>query len=297
MREKVWHNPDPEQERAAENLFQNLLQHFVAMLFRFERLDENGRSDGKIHFKAFSCVPMTIKGEWFLVTAGHILRELDDATRNKLIKITSCNFVDYFARAAVVEKPTPFDFTGAFKTYLYDDSRGLDFGLIRLPDLIRWGFEANKIVPFPCEQWIHPDRLDFENYWMLGLPYELIDSFNQPVDGRRKFEAKIAPVILSVQRVTNPAEIPPTVQIPVTKHPIFIGKITAPDPPDIEGMSGGPVFGVRPTAGGGIEYWIVALQSGWFKSSLITTGCFVAVFANIVLEAMKRLNNQPDGGA
>ena len=55
-------------------------------------------------------------------------------------------------------------------------------------------------------------------------------------------------------------------EFPDTDTPLFYGCITLDESvTDIEGMSGGPIFGFYKNDKNELRYWLVALQSTWIK--------------------------------
>jgi hypothetical protein len=73
-----------------------------------------------------------------------------------------------------------------------------------------------------------------------------------------------------------------------------MGRVSSAKAPNIKGMSGGPILGLRGTPDGGLRYWVVALQSRWFEQSRIILGCPVPLFATIVQQLLveHRINHE-----
>lgn len=280
---------DPKKERAAEHIFDHLCRHVVCLTIRYTLLDNRGKAYGKERFLAYSGFVMSINGIWSLVTAGHVLKSLDDYLANKQIKIVSCSLVDYFGKGAAVRSPTPFPIEDTPKAYIDDADLGLDIGLIYLRPLIQQGLEANHILPIREENWVRQHTVEFQAYTLLGFPSELVNQHTKPVDPGEPMNAVVAPVIIGTKRIENPdTELPSSVKIPPSKFPWFIGQLIPPQTPNIVGMSGGPIFGLRGTSDGGLRYWVVAMQSRWFEQCRIILGCPVPIFADLVSQAMYR---------
>jgi hypothetical protein len=72
------------------------------------------------------------------------------------------------------------------------------------------------------------------------------------------------------------------VTIKPTKFPQFIGRINAEISFSIEGMSGGPIFGLTEKSDGTDEYTVVALQSRWIQDRRIILGCPLRVFGGFI---------------
>lgn len=74
-------------------------------------------------------------------------------------------------------------------------------------------------------------------------------------------------------------------QLPRAQFQRFVGKLSSNWPHGgIEGMSGGPVFGINADTG---EYGVVAVQSGWLAQQRITFACPVTVFSPRLMAALR----------
>ena len=93
-----------------------------------------------------------------------------------------------------------------------------------------------------------------------------------------------SPTLAPVQRIDlSPDEMPKSI------YPWFVGVVgAAAGLPNIEGMSGGPIFGFYKGSDERWQYWIVALQSRWNEERRIIFGCPVPVIAHVVEEQIKR---------
>jgi hypothetical protein len=139
-RNKIWPAaPDKGLERSREQLYDRLCRHLVCLGIRFTRLDTYGNSDGKEYVYHCSCFVVAVKDKWFLVTAGHVLEDLDKLVREKAIRIESSFLADFFGQRDAVRFPTPFSYEDAPRHYIDDVKLDLDFGFIPLRDLFRDG--------------------------------------------------------------------------------------------------------------------------------------------------------------
>jgi hypothetical protein len=57
---------------------------------------------------------------------------------------------------------------------------------------------------------------------------------------------------------------------------------------NIAGMSGGPIFGLKPV-GGKFHYWVIGIQSSWFENSRIVCFCPAFEFFTALKEAIRRI--------
>jgi hypothetical protein len=230
---------------------------------------------------------MSFNDTWFIVTAGHVLKGLDELISSRKIQLISSSIADYFGKDAKVHLPTPFPYdVDTPKGWIDDNAIGLDLGLIHVRPLFRQGLQANGILPISEENWVRQNDVDFELYYLLGFPKELADKLTKPVDRGKEMTAHVLPGLFKVERIWDSSEVPSYVEIPDATLPWFVGKLTATTGPDIKGTSGGPILGIRKTPDGGLQYWVVALQSAWYPDSRIIRGCPVPIFARIVQELL-----------
>jgi hypothetical protein len=285
IRKKIWPaSADLGLERFREQLYDRLCRHLVCLGIRFTHLDTQGNSDGKEHIRLYSCFVVSIKDKWFLVTAGHVFEELDKGLRKKAIRIESSFLADFFGQRSAVRSPTPFSYEDAPKHYIVDTKLGLDFGFILLRDLFRDGLLSNGIVPIPENHRTQRQEPRIDVYWMLGFPSEVkkFEPLNKPINGGEVRVSEAAPVIISAEKIDDESQIPSSVTIEPTKFPRFIGRINAEIQFNIQGMSGGPIFGLTETADGMVEYTVVAIQSSWYQESRIIFGCLLRVVGEFI---------------
>jgi hypothetical protein len=115
--------------------------------------------------------------------------------------------------------------------------------------------------------WNRQYEIDFEEAFVLGLPNELMPL----ADGSLQPRPAIIPVTILDDVEEN------------TIYPRFVGRlfdnVTL---ESMEGMSGGPIFGVGLSPDGMRRYWVIAIQSSWLPTKRIVFGCPVPVFASLV---------------
>jgi hypothetical protein len=182
-REKLFPSESKVTEAAAEHLFAHVCRHLVCLAVQYVELDEKGCPKGQEKFIAYSAFVMSMNDRWFLVTAGHALKELDSLLDARRIKITSCCIADYFGKDAKVHYPTPFPYDESSPRWSIDDRLlGLDLGLVYLRKLYRDGMEANGIMPVSERNWVRQHEVAFDAYYILGFPKELVDQHTKPAD-------------------------------------------------------------------------------------------------------------------
>lgn len=286
-RSKIWPSADPVLDEATDTIFDHLSRHIVCLNIEYVYLDAAGKQSEKEYFKTFSCFVVTLQHIWFLATAGHVLKEIDDLLAKKKIEILDCTIADYFGKNAPFLFTTPFPIQSVEKGYVYDQENVLDFALIYLSPLFQKGLEANKIVPITESQCVPMDHFAFTKFILLGFPESIVADFNKPILKGQRATYKLAPVLISAKRITDMGEIPDSIDLPTRDHAYFVGKLDTLSYPDIVGMSGGPIFGLIQEPSGELRYSVVAIQSGWFGKHGIITATPAIVFANIASEAVR----------
>lgn len=246
-------------------------RHLVALCITYEKMDGAAATP---HFAAYSGTLIEIGGQTFLLTAGHILRDLEKARRSAEVRISSAVLADTFGQNPVCTQPIPFDLKSAKVFYIDNEDEGLDFGVIALSAYYVRLLAANKVVALSEKNWLHQHRVEFDGYAMLGLPEEFT-SMSAPECGL------VSPTMFRVHRLAEPQE-----GSRVTRYQRFVGQIDKELPLNsVVGMSGGPIFGFKLEPQ--IAYWIVALQSTWIRSKRIVYGCSLPTLASLMTEWAK----------
>jgi hypothetical protein len=263
------------------DMFSFLCRHLVCLAGTYQPIDANEEPNGPVQPFIYPAWILSICDTWCLVTAGHILKRLDEPLNSKRIRLTGCVLVDSLGPDAVSPLHIPFDYQRLPKFYIEDEEAGLDFGLIALSPYYRGLLEINKILPVTERDWQYQDKLEFGQYMMVGFPKELTE-IQSPRNGL--IPVSVYPTVIWVTKLENPPD-----DLPDTRHPRFVGKLSDDFPLDsIVGMSGGPIFGF---AKEGDRYWIVAVQSSWLPERKLTFGCPVPVFARLIENLLSDTTN------
>jgi hypothetical protein len=250
---------------AIRGTYRFFCRHLVCLGGWVQPLDDQGKPQGEPEAFAFSACVLVIQGAWFLLTAGHILKRLDERLANKEIKLLKSYLLTGFGPEVtthnVATAPIDFDYERIQKSYI--DQDGLDFGLLDLGTYLRAHLEKNEVEPIREENWrIRLDR-PFDYYVMLGFPQEFVD------------QGLLRPTMLYVQKVN---ELPEDIE--QTDWPRFIGKFGDKFRlKSLVGMSGGPIYGFSHNDPN--RYWIPAIQSSWRRGYKITFGCPVPLLAHL----------------
>jgi len=241
-------------------------RHLVALCITYPRNGED-----REHFAAYSGTLISIHDRVSLLTAGHILENLDEVRKSDQLTITSAVLADTFGSERISDIPIPFDLTNAELFRIDDEAEGLDFGVIALSPYYVRLLAKNGVVAIEENNWIHQAEVRFDGYVMLGLPEE----FTSETDTGN---GMVTPTMFGVRCLD-----PPPDGTPITTYPRFVGQIDARTPiTSVVGMSGGPIFGFR--FGDQTRYWVVALQSTWIRESRTVYGCSLPVLASLMTD-------------
>ena len=256
-------------EREA-NFLEFFCRHLVGLCvtYRHKNSEDTGQP---ARFAACSGTLIMIRDAVLYLTAGHVLKKLDELRAHDRVEITDAALADTFGWKRISDVPIPFDLKNARLFYLDDKEEGLDFGVIVLePHYVRL-LVKNGVAALTEENWIHQHTVRYDGYAMLGFPEELAsERVSASGDG------SVSPVMFAVKRLQSvPDDRSPT------RHPEFVGQL---DPglslSSVKGMSGGPIFGfkLKPEP----RYWIVALQSSWDRHKRIVYGCDLSTLASLM---------------
>lgn len=272
---------EAKQGAGASKALDYFLRHLVALTVKVQMRTGEEQAD------AFTCFVMEIRDQWFLVTAGHVLKGLEAALKDERYTILEWGLFDAWNPAQGGRTQVPFNFEESQRFFIDDDKAGLDLGVIAIPPFLRRTLSTNGIAAFEPKTWRGiPD--DLERYLIVGMPQEFIEPSTEK--GVLQF-LKVEPVIVSVAKCDEPEDL---------KKPFkrFYGRLAAELSDekgevlrDISGMSGGPVIGLRKQSDG-VAYFLVAIQGSWSPQLRVVAGSY-AVALGIALEVELERVAQP----
>ncbi len=229
-------------------------RHFVT-LSCIETLE-----DASEKILVFSGFVVEVAGEWFYVTAGHILRDVRLATeagaKFDVWRLDDQATGNSFRGAAV---PLAFDIQRWL--ILCDDSIGLDYGVLHLDGLYRRQLEAGGVVAIAKGAWA--DYVDDHDHWaLLGIPSE-----SMAYEKGTLIHARIVVVPL------EPCDEPAAAGEKADNQ--FFSRFKD-DPKgivtNVDGMSGGPIFALKKIEGEW-KYSVIGVQSAFYDRSRILGAC------------------------
>jgi hypothetical protein len=265
-----------------KKVLNHVLRHVVSFTGAYI-LDGDPHTEHHFNYSGFL---VEIHGQWFVMTAGHILQSLDPLIEAGRLAFTGRVLADFYGEGATHFEPIPFDYAAHKRVHAYDEDL-IDFALVALNYLEVEQLRANGRMPFTFEG--RPERPweDYDGFAILGFPDEDVTSDVK--------EARQGPVTVEVRPGLSPVRrihaLPPDVeQIDIAQW--FVGELLDKSAPSsIVGMSGGPIVGFKRN-GENLDYWIVAIQSQWYKGPRIILGCPIPVVLRILEAAVRNAENR-----
>lgn len=272
-----------------------LAQHFLSLTWQDRTPASRGGSPNPIgRHVAVSGAVVSIAGNWFLITAGHILAEIAEAREQGQI-LEQWGLDDSWSwKAREVEdgapETVPLNFDDAWKIHVYDKKKGIDYALVHIEPFLTQALKAHGIVPIDEDSWKAEWPTSFDGYVVMGLPSKLV---TERSDGMKVEKDLVA---LGVRVDSDP---PATLK---REFPRWYGRIVEPLPlellgkqfDDIDGLSGGPLFAFRRDEAGQLRYWIIGVQSGWDPPTQSIAVCPMQEFLLVVERRLTEPSGQVD---
>jgi hypothetical protein len=219
---------------------------------------------------------LSVGSEWFLITAGHCIHDIERLTHEFGYQITQCYLLDSMGLGGKHHDPIPFDYESASPTCL-SEHREFDYGILSLSSYYKRLLETNNVQALHEEVWKkQPTKVDF--YMLLGVPFELM-----------KVDPNTVNVTTTLHKVEVLSQRPD--DFPDTNIPLFYGQIRLGETvTNIEGMSGGPIFGFYQNDKSELRYWLIAIQSRWLPASHILMACPTKLLGLFLEEMIQKRN-------
>lgn len=231
---------------------------------------------------AFSAFIMSVGSLWFLVTAGHII---DDINRrlNQGRELRFAKIIDAWAEGRTDQHPIPFpdmvDSERVPQGHIHQESTGIDYGWFYLRDYYRRLLAGNGIVPLDETAWKSvPEQLDAYN--AFGFPDDCVLE-NRDASGTYH-GLLLRPRLIPYSHEPNP---PPDFQLPYKRLFFWPDRQANGSVARVKGMSGGPIFGYQFDDDGG-RLWLVGVQSSQLDESGLAIACPAEPFGRSFEDAM-----------
>lgn len=224
----------------------------------------------------FSGFVVDVAGEWFYVTAGHILRNIETALASGS-SFDVWRLDDQTAGNRFNGMAVPYEFDAEEWLVLRDDTSGLDYAATHIGYFYRRQLEAGGVTAIERNAW--SDHVTEHDHWVLvGIPSESV-----AYDEKTIITARV------VMSLLKPAD-EPALACEKTQNQFY----AKPDDGsesifnDADGLSGGPVFALK-KLGEKWVYGVIGVQSAWYRTSRTLAVCPFSSFGfaleKIVIEA------------
>jgi hypothetical protein len=244
-------------------------RHLVGLFVTYRDKDEVGLQS---RFAACSGTLIVVENALYLLTAGHVLKELHRLRTCEKIDIEDAHLADVFGVKRICEWPIPFDLKNAHLLFIDDDDLGLDFGIIPLSSHYARLLLRNNVIALTEANWIRQDGIKPDTYAVLGFPEEFSSERIS-----KSGNVSVGPTIVLAQSAEDEADN----EILKSKFARFVGKVSDTLPlGSLRGMSGGLIIGIQhePVS----RYWTVALQSSWDPQKRRIYGCKLSVIGSLL---------------
>lgn len=267
--------------RGCTDLRDRLLRYVVKLAVI--RDEQTGSREACPLVRQLSCFLLEVDGAKYIATAGHVLerlKELLEDDHDYLIRV-----VDGLHQSSRSE-PYPLDLRLSDLHYLYSKDAGVDFGLIPLrglavENILRSGSEflGKDKVSYPTP--------DHDMFVLIGTPFE-----SQTQSIVREGEAIAAASNMEVLPILEEQDPPEKLLL---EMPRFYGSLVdhfkhGDVPLNIDGMSGGPIFGIDFEWEGersvGASVQLIGVQSGWLESKGVIAASLAKPFVDRVQQSV-----------
>lgn len=223
----------------------------------------------------FSGFVVDVSGEWFYITAGHILRDIRAALASGS-SFDVWRLDDQTAGNRFRGKAVPYGFDAETWLVLRDAATGLDYAAVHLGDLYRRQLETGGVTAIARNSW--GDHVTEHDHWVLvGIPSETV-----AYDGKTVITARV------VMSPLTPADEP--ILSGVKAQNQFYAKPNDGSEcffKDADGMSGGPVFSLK-KLGEQWVYSVIGVQSTWYPTSKTLAVCPFSSFGFALEEVVAK---------
>ncbi len=217
-------------------------------------------ADSSEKILVFSGFFVDVSGEWFYVTAGHIIRDIFAALASGS-SFDVWRLDDQTAGNQFNGKAVPYDFDAKEWLVLRDPSIGLDYAAVHLGDFYRRQLEAGGVTAIAKNSW--GDYVTEYDHWVLmGIPSETV-----AYDGSTAISARM--VMSPLTSVDEPTDAGDKAQNQ------FYAKLNEGSEnffKDADGLSGGPVFALK-KHGEEWKYKVIGIQSAWYPTNRTLAIC------------------------
>ena len=232
----------------------------------------------------FSGFVIEILGEWFYITAGHVLEDVR-AAQKAGARFDAWRFGDALAGNAFNGAAVPYEFDDDKWLALDDRAAGIDYAAGHIRDFYRRQLEVGGVLAIDKVAW--SDHLTTSDRWALvGVPSESV-----AYDGKTVITARV--ILVPLIAAAEPATAGVKAENQFYARP---AEDSGPYFKNPDGFSGAPVFSLTYTD----EQWlynVIGVQSAWYESSGTLAVCPFTSFAQAIEEALTDVKNSLSSAA
>ena len=255
-------------------------RHVINLMCIDSGNDARKKYGGNCAVYNFSAFVVEICSRWFVITAGHIFKELKLAISKGAV-ITNWQIDD----SILSFDPFPpnrisLDINKDV-SYFYDDAKGFDCAYFELDYLTISALKNQGIIAIPQTIWDAEDVLDYEYWLLVGTPRQSCQlEINKPI-------VKSYTTIQIERILEKPSGIDDTEFQRLYAKLDFKSVMHNQNHFDIAGMSGAPIFGLLDANNQmPYKYRLIGIQSGWDKKESVVI-CAARPFLNAVYEEVR----------
>jgi hypothetical protein len=238
-----------------ESFLATLHQHFINIMCLDSSDAAKSKHGGKPAVYNFSAFIVEILDEWYAITAGHIFEKLKNAQSTGAL-LSNWQIDD----SILNEKPMPaYPIPMNIESdilWLHDNVPGIDYAGMKINNLTRLALQKQGVCAIPQKIWAAKDVAEYSQWLLVGTPGCFAElSIDAPIikhhvtvalehlrDGEHTMEEK------EFKRLYAKIDFSSI----MGKGEFF----------NIDGMSGGPIFGIKPgTTDIPYEYRVIGVQS------------------------------------
>src|SRR6516162_931828 len=101
--------PNDAREATQQQFLAFMCDHLVSLSGTYVSQDGDSGAWGEERFFALSGFILVVRGVWCLVTAGHLIEELEEGITAGGFALTNCCLAGHFGRGAAGEQTIPFN--------------------------------------------------------------------------------------------------------------------------------------------------------------------------------------------
>ena len=157
-----------------ENFGKAVARHVVSLQW-VDRTpgDRLSANEGTGYPMASSGFVVSIQSYWFLITAGHILKDIETARSNGQV-LEDFRLSDGYANPLSRFAPFPFAFDDALKHHFCNDDLKADYGCIHLRPMYQSLLSSNGIAALNERAWRDDLPDEFDEVFIAGIPSQFV---------------------------------------------------------------------------------------------------------------------------